>query len=123
MTPEEFTEYKKHPDLTINLIKSRKIAVSDQVTKIILQHHELYNGDGYPNGLFGDRIMKEAQILAIADCFEELTSYHGKTEKPCSPTEAVHQLMDEQLKNPSKIKFNPELLKNILSLFPVKVVN
>ena len=54
MNLEEFTEYKKHPELTINLIKSRKIAVSDQVTKIIQQHHELYNGDGYPNGLYGE---------------------------------------------------------------------
>jgi HD-GYP domain-containing protein (c-di-GMP phosphodiesterase class II) len=118
MTPIEFEEYKKHPDLTVNLIKSRKIVVSESVIKIIQQHHELYNGDGYPQGLFGDRIMKESQILAIADRFDELTSARGEHDKPLKPIEAVQKLTEEQMKNPAKIKYNPELLKNILSLFP-----
>ncbi len=117
MTPDELMEYQKHPDLSINMIRSRKIAVSEQVTKIIQQHHELYNGDGYPRGLFGDRILKEAQILAIADRFDELTSDRGGNEKKLKPMEAVEKLRDEQLKNPAKIRYNPELLKNILSLF------
>ena len=97
--------------------------VSDQVTKIIQQHHELYNGDGYPKGLFGDRILKESQILAIADRFEELTTYRTETEKPYKPSEAVKKIMDEQLKDPAKIKYHPELLKNILSLFPTSTPN
>jgi len=119
MTPEQMSEYVKHPDLTINLIRSRKIVVSEQVTKMVLQHHELYNGDGYPKGLFGDRIMKEAQIIAIADRFDELTTIRDAgTGKLISPTQAVKMLKQEQLQNPSKIKYNPELLKNILALFP-----
>jgi len=118
MSPEEFTEYTKHPELTVNLIKTRKIAVSENVSKIILQHHELYNGDGYPVGLFGERIMKEAQILAIADRFDELTGKSKGNQKSLKPIEAVQQLMDEQMANPSKIKYNPVLLENILSLFP-----
>ena len=121
MTPEQMTEYIKHPDLTINLIRSRKIVVSDHVTKMILQHHELYNGDGYPKGLFGDRIMKEAQLIAIADRFDELTTIKDtESGKLLSPTQAVKKLKQEQLQNPSKIKYNPELLKNILTLFPEK---
>jgi len=82
-----------------------------------LQHHEHFDGTGYPNGIFGDRMCKEAQLLAIADRFDYLTAI--RPGKPTlSPFEAVNQLRDIQLKDTSKTHYNPELLKKLLELFP-----
>ena len=117
MNQDELTEYKKHPELSVNLIKSRKILVSDQVTKLILEHHELFSGDGYPHQLAGNRISKESQIISIADRFDELTNARDPFIKSLSPSKALKKLMEEQYETPSKIKYNPELLKEIVSLF------
>ncbi|MBC7397723.1 MAG: HD domain-containing protein [Bdellovibrionales bacterium] len=118
MDAEQLAAYHKHPEMSVNLIKSRKIIVPEVVMKAILQHHELYNGTGYPNGLFGDRICKEAQILSIANTFENLTSLKpGKALM--TPAEAVEKLRQLQVNDPARIHYNPELLKKLLTLFPV----
>lgn len=117
MTPEQKRLYEKHPEGSVNLIKSRKIIVPEIVVKAILQHHELFNGSGYPTGLYGDRICKEAQILALADQFDELTKL--QVGRPVlSPAQAVKILRDSQNADPSKVRFQPELLKQLLQLFP-----
>lgn len=119
MTPEEFELYKKHPEMSINLIRARKIVVPEIVMKAILQHHELYNGTGYPSGYFGDRICKEAQVLALADRYDYLTRL--RPGKPLlTPLQAVEALRQQQVNDPSKIHYNPELLKKLLTLFPAE---
>ena len=117
LSPEQFEKYKKHPEMSVNLIKSRKIVAPEIVTKAILQHHELYNGTGFPNGYFGDRICKEAQVLALADKFDELTCLK-EGHPPLSPAQAVEKLRQDQINDPSKIRYNPEILKKLLTLFP-----
>jgi HD-GYP domain-containing protein (c-di-GMP phosphodiesterase class II) len=117
MTKAQFELYKKHPEYSVALIKSRKIIVPEIVTKAILQHHELYNGTGYPSGIFGDRICKEAQVLALANNFDYLTRLH-EGKPMMTPAEAVEKLRSEQVNDPSKIHYNPELLKKLLTLFP-----
>jgi HD-GYP domain-containing protein (c-di-GMP phosphodiesterase class II) len=117
MTPEQKEIYKKHPEMSVNMIKSRKIVVPDIVTKAILQHHEHFDGTGYPNGIFGDRMCKEAQILAIADRFDYLTAIRPGSPT-LSPIEAVGQLRELQLKDTSKTHYNPDLLKKLMELFP-----
>ncbi len=117
MSKEQLETYKKHPEISVELIKSRKIVVPEIVTKAILQHHELYNGTGYPNGFFGDRICKEAQVLALADEFDYLTRL--KEGQPLmTPHQAVSHLRSLQVSDPSNIRYNPELLKQLLQLFP-----
>lgn len=117
MSPEQLLAYKNHPEISVKLIKSRKIVVPEIVTKAILQHHELYNGTGYPNGYFGDRICKEAQVLSLADRFDYLTRL--KEGRPLmTPHQAVSHLRSLQVNDPSNIHYNPELLKQLLQLFP-----
>jgi putative nucleotidyltransferase with HDIG domain len=117
MTPEQKEIYKKHPEISVKMIKNRKIVVPEIVTKAILQHHEHFDGSGYPNGIFGDRMCKEAQILAIADRFDEMTSL--KPGQPTlSPGDALSIMRENQISNPSKAIYNPELLKKLLDLFP-----
>lgn len=117
MTPGQKSEYEKHPEKAIELLKKRKIVLSETVTKAVLQHHEFYNGSGYPKGIYGDKISKEAYLLALADVFDEMTRMvDGKALM--SPLQAVQRLRMEQVDNPSKILYQPEILKKLLSLFP-----
>jgi HD-GYP domain-containing protein (c-di-GMP phosphodiesterase class II) len=118
MTPQQVEQYKKHPELSVNTIKQKKIVIPEIVTKMILQHHELYNGTGFPNGYFADRICKEAQLLGLADYFDHLTKL--KRGRPAlSPREAISIIKKEQVDNPSRIRYNPEIVKALLELFPV----
>ena len=117
MSKEQLEAYKKHPEASVSIIKARKIVVPEIVMKAILQHHELYNGTGYPNGYFGDRICKEAQVLSLADKFDYLTRL--KEGQPLmTPSQAVEHLRALQVNDPSRIHYNPELLKKLMTLFP-----
>ncbi len=116
-TKEEQEEYQKHPEYTIQIIKKRKIVLNDTIVKAILQHHEHYNGTGYPKGIHGNQISKEAQILALADNFDDLTS--AEEGKPLmTPKEAAIHFKKLVLQDPGKMIFNPELLNGVLRLFP-----
>jgi len=55
-----------------------------EITSIVLQHHERYDGKGYPNGLKNERIHEMAKIISLCDIFDALTSdrpYRQKFEK------------------------------------------
>lgn len=117
MTPDQLKIYYTHPELSVRLIQSRKIVMPEGAVKAILQHHELYNGTGFPKGLFGDRVSKEAQILAIADRFDYLTRVQDGRAL-MTPAQTVDHLRMLQVNDPSKIHFKPDLLSSLLNLFP-----
>lgn len=71
LTADEYEAIKKHATLGESLILS---TFSDDVFKIIAQHHERINGSGYPLGLTGESICEAAKILAICDCYDAMTS-------------------------------------------------
>jgi putative two-component system response regulator len=61
------------------------------VRPIVRHHHELLNGDGYPDGLVGDRIPLLAQIIGVVDTFDALT--HERPYRPAwSSDRALEQL-------------------------------
>ncbi len=64
----------QHPELTLQLLEERQIFISSLAETIILQHHEQFNGSGYPNGLRGFAINELAQILRVADDLDQLIS-------------------------------------------------
>ena len=99
------------------MIKKRKVILSDKIQKIIAQHHERFNGSGYPEGLIGERIIKEAQILALADEFDYMTSINpGK--KRMSPKEVLLHFQEEIKKGPEGLLFDPKLLAQLIEIFP-----
>ena len=106
--PDEKAEYERHPELTINLIKARKMIVPELVTKMIAQHHERFDGSGYPRQLQSSRILPEAQVLSLADEFDDLCNpTDGRT--PLKPLEAVQELSRGNL-------FDPELTRKLSGL-------
>jgi len=77
-TKEEFDAIKEHTTLGFNLIK-RKCRLPHVVPLSVLQHHEKYDGSGYPLGRKEHEITLFAQIISVVDVFDAITSkrpYH-----------------------------------------------
>jgi HD-GYP domain-containing protein (c-di-GMP phosphodiesterase class II) len=72
LTDEEYEEIKKHPLISYTILKD--VYFLENASMAILQHHERYDGGGYPNGLKGDQIREYARIMNIADAFDAMTS-------------------------------------------------
>jgi len=71
LTLEEWKEITKHPTAGRSIIE--KTFLKD-AGPIIEQHHERYDGTGYPFGLKGDEILVEARIIAVVDAFDAMIS-------------------------------------------------
>ncbi len=73
LTDTEFAIVKRHPEFGLDTILDLR-GISDVTRKIVLQHHERYNGKGYPYGLKGERIHEVGLMSAVADVYDALTS-------------------------------------------------
>lgn len=83
LTEEEFDIIKKHPDYGYNLLVENSCDCEgvdfEIIKRIVHEHHENYNGTGYPQKLVGVDIHLLARVTAIADFFDAITtkrSYH-----------------------------------------------
>jgi putative two-component system response regulator len=83
---------KIHPQVSYDILKD--IPFPLPVAQIVLQHHERLDGSGYPQGLKGDDIMKEARILAVADVTEANSSF--RPYRPARGINAALQKLSEQ---------------------------
>ena len=72
LTPEDVCDLQQHPEIGIKILEP--IEFLSDVRICILQHHERFDGKGYPNRVSGDDLLLEARILAIADSFDAMTS-------------------------------------------------
>jgi putative nucleotidyltransferase with HDIG domain len=72
LNDNEYSEIKKHPLIAYNILKDIKFL--GKGLDAILQHHERYDGSGYPNGLKGKDISKLGKILCVADAYDAMTS-------------------------------------------------
>jgi putative nucleotidyltransferase with HDIG domain len=72
LTDEEFASMKDHPVIGAQIISG--IAFLEPLLPYIAQHHERYDGRGYPAGLKGEEIAIQGRLLAIADTYDAMTS-------------------------------------------------
>ncbi len=72
LSEEEFSLMREHPRKGARILEP--IPAYTDVIPIVLQHHEWYNGRGYPDGLAGDAISLGGRIFAVADVFDALRS-------------------------------------------------
>ncbi|MDD2459349.1 MAG: HD domain-containing protein [Eubacteriales bacterium] len=73
LTDIEFKLIQGHPETGYEIL--RDVDMPFPIADIVRQHHERLDGSGYPQGLSGTRILREAQILAVADVFEAMVSH------------------------------------------------
>ena len=79
LSDAEWEEIKRHSADGADII--RHMNNLDDVAQIVLQHHEHYDGSGYPNGLKGDEIEPLARILSVVDSFDAMTSKRPYQDK------------------------------------------
>lgn len=91
LTPAEFDEIKTHSLLGCNHIK-KGYGVPNSTYMAILDHHEKYDGGGYPNNLKGDNISWYGRIISIADVYDALTS-DRPYRKAMLPSDAMEYVM------------------------------
>jgi HD-GYP domain-containing protein (c-di-GMP phosphodiesterase class II) len=93
LTDEEFEEVKNHPAWGYEMLtKVVSNQVSDAALEIVLNHHERYNGSGYPSGLKGDAISEMAGICALSDVYNAMTT-ERVYRKAFPPNEAYEMIM------------------------------
>jgi putative two-component system response regulator len=72
LNSEEWEEIKQHPVFGVEMI--RGVDYLSPAVPVILNHHERWNGSGYPAGLLGADIPLAARIVAVADSFDAMTT-------------------------------------------------
>ena len=115
LSPEEFAIVKRHPrDGHEILLRTPELGPIP--LDITLHHHERRDGSGYPDGLAGDAIGELAQMAAIVDVYDALTSersYH----RAIAPAEALRKIYEW-----SKFHFNPIFVQDFMrcvGIYPV----
>ncbi len=104
LTDEEFEIMKEHAQIGNELFKSSKKELLQTAALIAHEHHEKYNGTGYPRGLKGEDIHIFGRIIAIADVFDALGSH--RVYKEAWEDEKIFKLIkDEKGKH-----FDPKLV-------------
>lgn len=102
LSSSDWIELKKHPEVGYNILS----AVNEYSTlaRIVLAHHEWYNGSGYPKGLKGDEIPLQSRIIAVAEAYDSMVS--GMTfSTPKSRQQAV-----EELRKNAGTQFDPAVV-------------
>jgi HD-GYP domain-containing protein (c-di-GMP phosphodiesterase class II) len=116
LTYHEMEVYKKHPLYGIEIVQKYATELSDQVLRVILSHHERFNGGGFPHKLKGEKIDDLVFLCAISDTFDRLTT-DGVIRKACLPQEAlalIFQGSDEEY--PRKLV---EYFTKLLGIYPI----
>lgn len=73
LTPEEFEIIKLHPGKGVQLLE-RQQEFTDEILRGVGEHHEKYNGKGYPKGLDAEQISLFGSVISLADVYDALTS-------------------------------------------------
>lgn len=107
LTDEQWVELRHHPRMGYELVRDR---VPDAVSHMVLNHHERYDGTGYPNAVSGSSLRLEARILQVADAFDAITS-----TRPYQPALPFEYAVSEMVRC-SGTQFDPGVVEAIVSL-------
>ncbi len=98
-----------HPQIGRDIVEN--IDGSDGIIRGIVEHHERYDGNGYPNRLKGNQISLEGRIIAIADTFDALTT-NRPYQKKFTGKEAIFAILKD-----TSIYFDPKMVRAFIKSF------
>lgn len=107
LNAREWEELRRHPETGYELVNKH---VPIEAARIVLTHHEWYDGSGYPNGLSGDRIPPATRLLQVADAFDAITS-----TRPYQPALPVEYAVSELVRC-AGTQFDPYAVRAIVDL-------
>lgn len=111
LTPEEFDIMKTHPVLGGQILAGTKDPFLKMAHTVALNHHERWDGKGYPNKLVGEDCPLEARIVGVVDVYDALSE--RRVYKEPWPAQQVRDFFAEKSKN----MFDPELVNLLLTHF------
>ncbi len=107
---EEFALIRRHPVDGASILAPLEFLAD--VLPAVRQHHERFDGSGYPDGLAGTAIVLEARIVQVADTFDAMTT--SRTYRSAQTLEVVRH---EVSKN-AGIQFDPTVAEALLDMLP-----
>jgi len=115
LSETEFQRMKNHP-LYSHKIVSKELLYPEEVGMVALQHHERWDGEGYPRQISGTSIYMGARIVSVADAFEAMVS-----QKSYRNSMIGYQAMKNLLSDNSR-RFDPDVLKafiQTMGIYPI----
>jgi GAF domain-containing protein len=110
----EFDEMKRHPEIGARILQA--VRQIEDVIPGVLEHHERFDGRGYPRGLTGRDISTMGRIIALADSFDAMTS--SRTYRTAHPL----QITMAELRRWSGTQFDPRLVDLLLREDPADLL-
>lgn len=110
LTDDEFNAMKKHCEIGAQLLSNGHSAFLQTARAIALNHHERWDGSGYPNHLSGSDIPLEGRIVAVADVFDALTN--DRPYKQAWPEDEAKAEIEKQAGK----QFDPQVVEAFLRL-------
>lgn len=114
LTEEEWSIIKMHTTLGAEMMKNHEVERLREAAFIVEEHHERYDGKGYPYGLMGNEISLEAAIVSVVDAFDAMTTnrvYRGAM----TMEDAIQEMKDGR-----GTQFNPIVVDEFLSMLEQK---
>ncbi|MEW6243155.1 MAG: HD-GYP domain-containing protein [Bacillota bacterium] len=108
LTAEEIQQIKRHPQEGYGILRNANVGLL--AAHVAFQHHERYNGTGYPRGLVGEEIARYARICAVCDVFDAITS-----DRPYKPAAHPCEALSFIQKNAGAL-FDPVVVEAFLAL-------
>lgn len=108
LTPGEWKRMKRHADVGATIVAAAPFL--RDVAPIVRHHHEHFDGEGYPDGLFGDQIPIESRILAVVDAFDAMT-----TDRPYRQALPLEETLN-RLEKAKGTKFDPKVVDAFIML-------
>ena len=110
LTDEEFEVMKRHTTIGARILAGGRSDLMQMAERIALNHHERWDGTGYPRGIAAETIPLEARVVAVADFFDALT--HARPYRQAWPLAKVTQ----EIAALAGRHFDPHLARVFLSL-------
>ena len=110
--PEERREYHRHVEASVEVLRESGAEFHPRVFRMINEHHECYDGSGFPKGLKGAEIDENSGILHLANLFDRLCT--GKeTGTDLAPSEAFDHIYETNSAGATKLQVQPELVARV----------
>jgi putative nucleotidyltransferase with HDIG domain len=118
LTDEEFAQIRTHPSIGARILDP--LAAFQRLIPVVEQHHERFDGKGYPKGLAGEEIHPAARIMAVADSFDAMVS--DRPYRKGMPLTKVRSIIQQE----SGRQFDPKVVsafeRVVARKFPLAMV-
>jgi putative two-component system response regulator len=108
LMPEEWDVIKRHPVDGADMM--RRMSFSEHAVKIVLCHHERFNGEGYPNGIQGQQIPLGARVVSVVESYAAMLQERA-TRPALTCEEALNTLRENW-----GMRYDPDVVRHFIDI-------